>query len=107
MEKVKLIDKFKDYSKELEKVLTNKPYSKDVKNLLLNMFYKIENSYDDYKKIKIEVPIKKDFLQEIINIVYKDCKYIEFTEIKSNTKVTKDKIIDFFVTLLFFISYPF
>ena len=87
MEKEKLIAKFKDYSKELEKILIDKPYSKTAKNLLLNMFYKIENAYDDYKKIKVEVPAKKEALQELLDIIYRDCKNIELIKPKIENDV--------------------
>jgi len=54
MEKRKLFSKLdiKDYNNELEKILENKLFSVDVKNILLSMFYKIENAYKDYKVIK-------------------------------------------------------
>ena len=50
MIKNKLFSKLniKDYNNQLEKVLENKVYSLNTKNLLLNMFYEIENSYADY-----------------------------------------------------------
>ena len=50
MEKNKLLAKLKirDYNNELEKILENKLFSYDVKNLLLSMLYKIENAYKDY-----------------------------------------------------------
>ena len=47
MEKRKILSKLnidiKDYNNELEKILENKLFSYDVKNLLLSMLYKIEN----------------------------------------------------------------
>jgi len=103
LEREKLIARFKDYSKELEKILIDKPYSKTAKNLLLNMFYKIENSFEDYKKIKVEVPTKKEFMQELIDIIYKNCKDIEIikptleTDILDNNdcKVIENKVITY------------
>ena len=80
MEKEKIIAKFKDYSKELEKILVDKPFSKTVKNLLLSLFYKISNSYDDFKKTKVEVLAKNDLFQELLDIIYRDCKKIEIIE---------------------------
>ena len=48
MEKNKILAKLnlkmKDYNNELEKILENKFFSYDVKNLLLSMLYKIENA---------------------------------------------------------------
>ena len=72
MIKNKLFSKFniKDYNNKLEKVLENKVYSLGAKNLLLNMFYKIVNSYSDYEKTKRQVPLKNDFIQYLINKRY-------------------------------------
>lgn len=93
LEKKKLIAKLniKDYSKELENILQTKPFPKTAKNLLLSMFYKIENSYEDYRKIKVEVPTKKDFLQELINIINVDCKEIEIVKPKIENDVIEDR----------------
>lgn len=93
MEKKRLIAKLniKDYGKELENILQTKPFPKIAKNLLLSMFYKIENSYDDYQKVKVEVPNKKDFLQELLNIIDLDCKDIEITKPKIENDVIEDK----------------
>lgn len=79
MEKEKLMQKLKmrDYNKELEEVLASKQFSKNAKNLLSSMLYKIENSYEDYKKIKVEVPNKNKLLEEIIGIIAVDCDEIE------------------------------
>ena len=67
MEKNKLLAKLKirDYNNELEKILENKLFSYDVKNLLLSMLYKIENAYRDYETVKVEVPSKKEFIEII------------------------------------------
>ena len=66
MEKSKILSKLnidiKDYNNELEKILENKLFSYDVKNLLLSMLYKIENAYKDYEKVKVEVPSKREYI---------------------------------------------
>lgn len=87
MIKNKLFSKFniKDYNNKLEKVLENKVYSLGAKNLLLNMFYKIENSYSDYEKTKRQVPLKNDFIQYLINTIQNKCVEIEI--IKNNSKI--------------------
>ena len=63
MEKNNILSKLniniRDYNNELEKILENKLFSYDVKNLLLSMLYKIENSYKDYEAVKVEVPSKR------------------------------------------------
>lgn len=82
MEKEKLMQKFKmiDYNKELEEILASKPYSKNAQNLLSSMLYKIENSYEDYKKIKVEVPTRQELLEELIKIIAIDCDKIEIVK---------------------------
>ena len=93
MEKEKLMQKLKikDYNKELEEILLNKTFSKTTKNLLSSMLYKIENSYEDYKKTKVEVISKKEFLEELIEIISKNCMEIEI--IKPNLE-EENKILN-------------
>jgi len=82
----------KDYNNKLEKIIAKKAFSEDTKNLLLNMLYKVEISYDDYSKVKVETKLKKDILEEILDIINRDCNTIELVkpELKEN-KVLKDK----------------
>lgn len=68
----------KDYNNELETILEKKDFSEDVKNLLLSMLYKIENSYEDYKKVKVNVCTKKQFVEEVLETIEKRCNNIEF-----------------------------
>lgn len=74
----------KDYTNALEKVLEKKEFSLDAKNLLLSMFYKIENSYKDYEKTKVETYNKRDFLDKILYIIENKCK--EIIVVKANTE---------------------
>lgn len=78
MEKGNIISKLniKDYSKALEQVLTTKPFSEDTKNILLSMLYKIDNSYLDYKTVKINVPTKKAVQEEVIDLI-SQCRGID------------------------------
>ena len=64
--KEEIFSKFKDYNKELEKILEKKDFSKDTKNLLLSMFYKLEISYDDYYTVKRKVKTKQEYLENIL-----------------------------------------
>jgi len=59
--------KFKDYNRELEKILEHKDFSKDVKNLLLSMFYKLEISYNDYFLVKGNCKTKQEYLENILD----------------------------------------
>lgn len=72
----KLFSKLKDYNHILDKMLEEKNFSEDAKNLLLSMIYKIESSYNDYAQIKGVFQKQKDFIDEIIDIVSNNCKYI-------------------------------
>ena len=103
-----IFSKFKDYNNELEKILENKDFSKDSKNLLLSMFYKLETSYSDYETVKRNVKTKQEYLENILeNIKY--CNSIvlikpnteEFEEFKNenkifdvNLKLRKIRVID-------------
>ena len=74
--KEELFSKFKDYNNELEKILEKKDFSKDSKNLLLSMFYKLESSYDDYQTVKRRVKTKQEYLENILNNI-KQCNQIQ------------------------------
>ncbi len=80
----------KDYTNSLEKVLEKKNFSTNTKNLLLSMLYKIENSYNDYEKTKVQVCEKGEFLDKIINIIDKKCNDIISTN-NSEQEVKIDK----------------
>ena len=67
----------RDYNNELEAILEKKDFESDVKNLLLSMLYRIENGYDDYKKVKVNVCDKKQFTSEILETIEKRCNKIE------------------------------
>lgn len=77
-----LIGKFvkKDYNDELETILENKQFSEDEKNILLNILYKIENSYKDYESVKKNVETVDEFVKNLIRIIKKDCEKIVFIE---------------------------
>ena len=77
----------KDYNNALEKVVEKKDFSEDVKNLLLNMLYRIETGYADYAKVKQNVDCKKRFVERIIRIVEEDCKKIQL--VKSMSEESK------------------
>jgi len=63
--KEEFFSKFRDYNKELEKILENKGFSKEVKNLLLSMFYKLEISYNDYFLVKRNSRTKQEIITAI------------------------------------------
>lgn len=85
----------KDYTNSLEEVLEEKDFSVDTKNLLLSMVYKIENSYKDYEKTKVQVCDKGEFLERIINIIKNKCNEVivtnDFSETNEKFKIDKEK----------------
>jgi len=96
MEARKIFSKFniKDYNNELEKILDNKLFSLDVKNLLLSMLYKIENGYKDYKTVKIDVISKKDFILLLLKIIKEKCTEIQFIKVNEENDLNNETIID-------------
>lgn len=77
---MKIFSKINEYNIMLEKILEKKYFSSNVKNLLLSMIYKIENSYSDYittKRINIS---KEEFLLEIIQTIKDYANNIEIAE---------------------------
>lgn len=92
MEKSKFLSKFnidiKDYNNELEKILENKLYSYDVKNLLLSMLYKIENAYKDYEVAKVEVPSKREYIENVLEIIKE--KALKILLVKPETEEAKE-----------------
>lgn len=80
----------KDYNNKLEEVLSKKNFDEEVKNLLLSMFYKIENGYKDYKEVKRETFDKKEYIEKLINIIEKDCNEITFIPMNTEDKEVVD-----------------
>lgn len=70
----------KNYNNQLEAVLEKKYFDEDVKSILLSMLYKIEASYKDYKQVKQNVQTKEEFIQNIINIIQKECDEIKLVK---------------------------
>lgn len=75
-----LFSKLKDYNAELDDVLDNKYFSSNVKNLLLNLVYKLETSYKDFEIVKRRVRSKEDFLNELIETIRLYCDNVKTVE---------------------------
>ena len=75
----------------LEQVLSKKDFSEETKNVLLTIFYKIENGYNDYKIIKRNTYEKKEYIQKLIKIIEKDCEKIELLKEKDKSQEVIDK----------------
>ena len=82
------------YDVQLEEILEKKNYSDEGKSLILNIMYRIENSYRDYAKIKPASKLKNEIIEEIVGIVQNECEEIQITdpkEAKSRFSVDKKK----------------
>lgn len=88
----------KDYNNILENILEQKDFSEDVKNLLLSMLYKIENGYEDYKTVKVNVNSKKYFLRKLVQIIKEDCKKIELIKpLSEESKILEQNKVNYIV----------
>ena len=98
-EKLMLKLNIKDYNNQLEKILAKKNFSEEIKNLLLSMLYKIEAAYDDYSLVNGNTKTKKEILEEILEIIEKNCKEIEIIKTKeSKSSPEEGKIITYLNT---------
>ena len=89
---------FRDYNNELENILEQKDFSSDVKNLLLSMLYKIENGYQDYEMVKVNVSTKKNFLKKIIQIIQKECQQINLIKpLSEESKELEEKQVNYLI----------
>lgn len=90
MPKKNILEKIvqKDYNNELEKVIETKDFDEDVENLLLGIFYKIDASYKDYKKVKRNVESKQEYIEKIIKAIQNHCSTIKIA--KPNSKQAKE-----------------
>ena len=74
-----------DYNDRLEEILAKKNFSEEVKNLLLDILYKIETAYNDYKTVKVNVLPLETYIKNIINIVKNNCDSIKFITNEKNS----------------------
>jgi len=84
-----LIDKLvkKDYNNELEKILEQKDFDENVKNLLLGILYKLDVSYKDYQKVKRNVETKEVYIENILKIIQNECEDIKI--VRNNSEEEK------------------
>lgn len=72
-----------DYNNRLEAILEKKNFSEDTKNLLLSMLYKIEVGYQDYEIVKRVKQSKSEYIEELMQIIEKDCYKITLVDPES------------------------
>ena len=77
---MKLFSKLKDHNSLLEQILEHKTFSTIAKSLLLSMIYKLEVSYKDYSKIKVDAIPEHVFLMNILDVIQKYCDNVKIVE---------------------------
>ncbi len=75
-----------NYDIQLEEVLDKKKFDDEAKSLILNILYKIEESYKDYSKVKVNVKLKSEIIEEIIDILENKCEKIEILNPEKSNK---------------------
>lgn len=66
-----------EYNNRLEKILEEKKFDSETKSLLLSMLYKIETSYEDYNKVKVDSDSKEEFIEKLLYIIQEECEEIK------------------------------
>ena len=87
-----------DYKEELVNIAESRHFSQDAENLLLSMLYKIEDSFDNYKTVKREVPERQEFIESIVFNVKNNCAQILIatprSKLEKELKAKKCKILN-------------
>ena len=84
-----------DYIYEIEKTLEKKGITNEIKSLVMNTLFKIEETYPNYKRIKVDVLEKRDYIREIVVALKKvDNIYIMNMQEKDILKCVTDTKID-------------
>ena len=85
-----------DYIYEVEKVLEKKKITNEIRSLVMDTLFKIEETYPNYKRVKVDVLEKKDYIGQIIIALKKvetiDIMYMQEKDVlKCLTKTTVEK----------------
>lgn len=85
-----------DYIYEVEKVLEKKKITNEIRSLVIDTLFKIEETYPNYKQVKVDVLEKKDYISQIIIALKKveniDIMYMQEKDVlKCLTKTTVEK----------------
>ena len=56
-----------DYIYEVEKVLEKKKITNEIRSLVMDTLFKIEETYPNYKRVKVDVLEKKEYIGQIIS----------------------------------------
>ena len=55
-----------DYIYEVEKVLEKKNVTNEIKSLIIDTLFKIEETYPNYKRVKVDVLEKGEYISQMI-----------------------------------------
>ena len=84
-----------DYIYEIEKILEKKGITNEIKSLVMDTLFKIEETYPNYKRIKVDVLEKRDYIREIVVALKKvDNIYIMNMQEKDILKCVTDTKIE-------------
>lgn len=84
-----------DYIYEIEKTLEKKGITNEIKSLVMDTLFKIEETYPNYKRIKVDVLEKRDYIREIVVALKKvDNIYIMNMQEKDILKCVTDTKIE-------------
>ena len=76
-----------EFNEEMGNLIDIKKFKPQIANLILSMVYKIDDSYDNYKKIKRVVPTKVNFLNNIYDDVKNYCSVIDIIKINNENQI--------------------
>ena len=86
-----------DYIYEIEKTLEKKGTTNEIKSLVMDTLFKIEETYPNYKRIKVDVLEKKDYIREIVvalkkvdNIYTMNMQEKDILKCVTDTKIEKN-----------------
>lgn len=77
-----------NYDIQFEELLEKKKFNDEAKSLILNIVYKIQGAYPDYKKTKPNIKSKLDIISDIADTIKEKCDVIEILD----PKETKGKL---------------
>ena len=86
-----------DYIYEIEKTLEKKGTTNEIKSLVMDTLFKIEETYPNYKRIKVDVLEKRDYIREIVvalkkvdNIYTMNMQEKDILKCVTDTKIEKN-----------------
>ena len=86
-----------DYIYEIEKTLEKKGITNEIKSLVMDTLFKIEETYPNYKRIKVDVLEKRDYIREIVvalkkvdNIYIRNMQEKDILRCVTDTKIEKN-----------------